>query len=301
MGKFDGYRRSSTIVIGSGIEVELISLLGEHQKLITINDEKKRRKGLDKMLLSCTKRIGDNEDLVMKDITKLFSTDRKEMLIELRQLSTNRKPEFKFDYEFPVKNGQRRKQRYNIEFNKNDFPVRPYYWVLEKMVSAYKTRNEIKSDVELSEEQEIEAYKGEFPVMFTDYDEIIDSYKEQKTVLELCEITIHWTMLDGESEAKFARLLQSDNVSSHSIIESRKPLYFDNEIKEIDISNKDTALPVPLDKMDLLDIEQLRSDIDSKEGKSDTMLVVQYKEDSQTQAMIDLISTAAFFFPSLAI
>ena len=202
MGKFEATRKTEEIVLPSGIKARLRSLMGEHQVLISQSDEKKRRNAIDEMLLDCIASLGEKSSLTMQDIEKLFSADRAYALFRIRQLSNKTSDKFVFDYEFPVDaNGSRRKQRYIVEFNKKDFPARPYFWVWEKMKADYKAANKLERD--LTEEQEEEILeKTDFPEMFTSYEDIREKYFEQICTLPESGVAVHWYILDGESEKK---------------------------------------------------------------------------------------------------
>ena len=292
MGSFFKVEKTGTTILPSGIEAELTGLSGKHQAMITINDEAKRRKGIDEMLLSCLKRLGEKTDFKVEDIKKLLSADRKHLLFELRNISNNNERQFIFDYEFPTQGGKRLKQRYNVDFQKDDFPVRPYFWVREKMVQDYKELNGITGNI--TEDEEKEALKATFPVMFTDYSEIME-LATQSTKLPECNVEVIWKMLDGEEEIKYSKIIQVANITSHTQIEMRRPQFHNPELEGKPLQK------VPLDELSLNDIEALRKDIMHKEGNVDSFVVVQYKNDNSIQSQVDLVSTPAFFFSSLAI
>lgn len=65
--------------------------------------------------------------------------------------------------------------------------------------------------------------------------------------------------------------------------------------------DKQLPIKIPLDRMDTLDIEALRFHMMEVEGDMETSVVVQYKDDATMQQQVDLVTTAGFFFPSLAI
>lgn len=295
MGKFDATRKSKEIVLPSGVKIGLRSLMGEHQVLITQADEKKRRNAIDEMLLDCITFIGEKKIITSKDIERMFSSDRAYALFQLRQMSNTSSEKFVFDYEFPVDaSGSRRKQRYIVEFNKRDFPARPFFWVWEKMVQSFKEANEITG--ELSEEQEEKLLESEsFPEMFQSYEDIRDKHYEQTVTLPDSGVVVHWKMLDGESEKKFAENKKAKDVNSNDQLILRKPLYEEDDHKEGGVMPS-----VPLGKLSLNDIEALRGDIMRKEANIDTSVVIQYREDAGVQTSLNLITVPAFFFPSLA-
>ena len=288
--------KTGTTVLPSGIEAELQGLQGKHQAMITINDEAKRRKGIDQMLKESIVRLGNKTEIVLQDVKNLLSADRKALLFELRQISNNHDRNFIFDYEFPTKGGQKLKQRYSVDFVKDQFPVTPYHWVASKMIATYKAENSI--DGKLTDSEKKEALSADIPVMYEDYSEIIEMAKNE-LVLPECGVKVYWQMLDGEQETRFAKLLsvKEAEITSHEQIKMRRPTYIPEQAK----GNEDAKAAVPLDQLSLIDIEALRKDIMSKEGDVDSFIVVQYKNDSSIQAQVDLVSTPAFFFASLAL
>lgn len=291
-------RRKETYVTPSGVEIGLLSMYGDHQALITNSDEKKRRNAIDEMLKDCIEFIGNNREVTMKDVEALLSFDRSAILFRLRQFSNLRSPNFLFDYEFPVtNNGDRRKQRYEVIFNKRDFPQRPAYWVMEKMVADY--RKELGLDenakAELTEDQISDMLeKHTFPVCYESYSEMLEKHKFQTVKLIDAGVEVHWEMLDGATEKKYADSKRQKEVSSHDQLLQRNPKY-----KEVD-GEKENFMLLPIGKISTDDIEDLRADVLKKEADIDTSVVVQYREDVRTQANLNLITVPAFFFPSLA-
>jgi len=288
-------RRSQELVFPSGVKFGMLSLIGEHQRLITEQDEKKRRNAIDDMLLDCISYIGNKEKVTKEDIEKLLSQDRAFALFELRKFSNRRSPNFIFDYEFPVdKTGNRRKQRYEVIFDKKDFPTRPYYWVVEQMVAKHKEQNSIKK---LSEEDIEDLFKNVelFPVYYESYEEMLDTHKNQTLVLEDSGVTVSWELLDGKYERVYSLNNNAKSATSHTQLELRKAVYNDGTFSD------DAKLPkLPLDKISYDDIEQLREDILKKEANIETSVVIQYKEDASSITQLNLITVPAFFFPSLA-
>lgn len=296
MGNFLNTRRTQVKVLPSGVEIEMMNLIGEHQALITNSDEKKRKTAIDEMLLGCVKRIGDKTHITLTDIERLLSQDRAWALFELRQFSNRRSQNFIFDYEFPVdENGNRRKQRYEVIFDKKDFPQRPYYWVVEKMIDDYKEENKKPSNYTLSIDELNNLWENEYPIMYSSYDEMLSKYKEQEVLLPDSGVKVIWTLLDGEREKKYSQNVNSKKVTSHDQLLQRNPLY----ISEDYIQGKPMpSLPINVISQD--DIETLREDILTKEANIDTTVVVQYKNDINSIVQLNLISLPAFFFPSLA-
>lgn len=295
MGKFDSFRKEKSFVLPSGVSITMKSLMGEHQTLITNADEKKRKSAIDEMLLDCTVSLGYNSNLTIKDIEKMLSSDRAYALFQLRQFSNETSDQFVFDYEFPVdKNGNKRKQRYIVEFNKRDFPAKPYYWVYRNMVQEWKKLKDIKND--LTEDDEADMLESmDFPILYNSYEEMLSEHFNQELILPNSEVKVYWTLLDGEKEKKYAELKKEKDINSHDQIILRNPKY-----KEDDHSEGQPMLNVPLNKLTQIDIEALRGDIISKEANIDTSIVVQYRDNVNVQASLNLITVPSFFFPSLA-
>jgi hypothetical protein len=289
-----GIRSKETYITLSGIEVEIQSLVGKWQKELTQSNEQKRRGAFDEMLFDCINRIGSKtkSELTMKDIRALFREDRKQALFNIRQISNKNNPLFTFNYEFPTKNGKKYKQKYTVKYEKEDFPVKPYQWVREEMFERYRKLNEIEEGAELDEIQQAEALDTPIPILFQDYQEIVNKFRKQEFVLPESKVLIEWEIMDGEKEKQNQGVLNADNVSSHTQIMIRNCIYRDE---------KKTPIKIPLDRMDTLDIEALRYQMMEVEGDIETSVVVQYKEDTTMQANVDLVTTAGFFFPSLAI
>ena len=146
MGIISKHRKSATKVLGSGIEVNFSSLLGVHQSWITRQNEEKRMQGFIDLMVDCINSIGDDKHIDEKKIERLLAADRRQLLVEIRQLSTDYNTDFSFDYEFPASTGQKRVQKYTIVFDEKDFPLRPYMWVREKMIFDYIKKNGLIKD-----------------------------------------------------------------------------------------------------------------------------------------------------------
>lgn len=295
-----GKRKRGFHVLPSGIEIELQALKGKHQEDISINDESKRREAIDTMLYECLVSIGDNKNLTLKDIQAMLSEDRKEALMALRQLSNNNNPNFRFKYEFPTQHGKRLEDTYEVIFDKEDFPKKPYSWVLEEMKKQHIANNDMADDTVLSDD-EIDAViktNDKFPIMFTDYSEILSTYGKQRLVLPDSGLTIVYNLLDGKTESNYTKNLKSNKISSHTYISMRDAKYLQPEKLE---EGKEIPIILPLGELSIEDIEFLRGEMRKIEADIHTTVVVQYKSDASIQAQVNLIATPAFFFPSLAV
>ncbi len=71
----------------SGFEVELTELTGREEEILTNQRLMKSGDAIDRVLLNCTKRIGENEHPAMGAILDLLAGDRLFILVKLRQIS----------------------------------------------------------------------------------------------------------------------------------------------------------------------------------------------------------------------
>lgn len=293
---FKATRREGRKVLPSGVEFVMRSLIGDHQAWITDSDDKKRKENMDKMLLDCLVSIGTKKNLTAGDVDRLIGFDRAFIFFELRMFSNRRNKDFCFDYEFAADaDGNRRKQRYNIVFDKKDFPQRPAFWVLEKMKSDLAGKLEKKESEITKDEVDTMLYEAtEFPVMYNTYDEMLTERKSQTVTLPDSKVEVTWEMVDGAQEKKFAANMKKPN--SHTPLLQRSPKYKDETFKEGNV------LPsLPIGQLSFDDIETLRQDYMTKEADIDTSVVIMYKNDNNCQTQVNLITIASFFFPSLAV
>jgi len=286
-------RKQGTFVFSTGVECAIQSLMGVHQRWITNSNEKKRLQGFIDLMKDCIVSIGDDKDITEDKVEQLLSIDRKQLLVEIRQLSTNKNPSFEFEYQFPATTGEKKVQHYDILFTEEDFPLKPYPWVRNPMFEDYKVKHEIDRD--LTKEEKRLALLEPLPIIYTNYKDVLQQVT-RNTKLPESGVQIEWIMLDGITENQFGQRLKANDISSHTMLEMRKGKYFDK------VGEKKEPVPIklPLDRLSLVDIEHFRGDVIKTEGSLDTSLAIQYKEES-LHAELDLITTAAFFFPSLAI
>ncbi len=74
-------------VLPSGQEVELTELTGREEEILTNRKLIKSGEAINRVLLNCTKRIGENTSPAMGAILDLLSGDRLFILVKLRQIS----------------------------------------------------------------------------------------------------------------------------------------------------------------------------------------------------------------------
>lgn len=276
--------KKETIVLPSGVKAEIRGLEGKHQELITTQDEKKRMQGLKTMLWDSIIQLGESNSIQESYVDKLTSFDRKYLLWRLRKLSNEDKPTFVFDYEFPVKNGVKHKERFEVEFNDEAFPTRPAKWVTDFEIET--------------EEQKAKQIPGEFPVVYDTYDEMLENHYEKYYTLPQCKVEVFWHLATGEDEDKLSKIAGYQNTSNTQF-HMRTPKYNDPELSKE--KGKPVIQAVPLHNLCNEDIEALRRDIMETEGSVDSMCVVQSTKDSSLVTQLDLLQTPAFFFASLAL
>lgn len=288
-------KRTATIVLPSGVEAEIKGLEGKHQEMITIQDDKKRTEGFRTMLHDCLVRLGDAHNIPENYIDKLTSFDRKFLLWEIRKLSNEDKNTFVFDYEFPATGNRKLKQRYEVDFNDESFPVKPAKWVHEKMITDYKEVNGLS---ELSIENKSEALSKDFPVMYDSYDQMLEENFIRGFLFPECGVQIMWHLSTGVQENKISKI-PGYKTTSHTQLVMRTPKYINKELTKDE--SKPVIQAVPLNDLCNIDIEALRADIMETEGNVDSLIVVKSDEDSSQIAQVDLLQTPAFFFASLAV
>lgn len=286
--------KTATRILPCGVKAEIRGLEGKHQAQITVQDEKKRGAGLKRMLWDCIVSLGDMHSIPEVYIDKLTSFDRKYLLWEIRRLSNEDTDTFTFDYEFPATDNRKLKQRYQVDFNDEAFPIIPAIWVREKMISDYMEREGL---TEVNDEIKKEAIQGEFPILYESYDAMLEIQKRVHLTLPECGVTVFWELSSGKDEERTAKII-GNRANSHTQLEMRRPRF-----ENTDLGNKDKPViqPVPLNDLSNIDIEVLRKNIMETEGHVDSMIVVQSDEDTGKIAQVDLLQTPAFFFASLAL
>ncbi len=290
--------KKATIVTPSGVQAEIKGLIGKHQALITVQNEKKRAAGLKTILTDCITKLGDKTIITEDMVDKLLSFDRKYFLWEIRKLSNEDNNSFVFDYEFPSQGNKKLKQRYEVDFNEKDFPIKPAKWVKEQMLKDYAEMAGIEvEDIAPLRYKEI-IMSENFPVMYDSYEAMLDENLQVDYTLPECKVDIFWKMCTGKEENIFAK--QSvETINSHTQLLMRTPKFVNQELSQK--SDKEVVQAVPLDQLSNIDIEALRKNIMETEGNVDSMIVVRSDEDANAIAQVDLLQTPAFFFASLAL
>jgi len=289
-------QKTADIVLPCGVAAQIRGLEGKHQAMITVQDQSKRMQGLKRILWDCLVKLGDSNSISEDYIDKLTSFDRKCLLWKIRELSNKDTDRFVFDYEFPTDNNRKLKQRFEVEFNSESFPVKPAKWVREKMIIDLMEEG-YSNITEDSPEYKNKVHSGEFPVMFDTYEQMLQEKLVKPLKLPECGVEVFWHLSLGKDEDRFSNI-KGLETSSHTQLQMHTPKYRNVELSK---KGKDVIQAVPLDDLSNIDIEELRHDIMDYEGNIDSMIVVQSDEDTNKIAQIDLLQTPAFFFASLAL
>lgn len=296
MGKFNYQRPVEKVILPSGVEAELTTLIGDHQDWITKNDPNQVRNGIDRLFKDCVVSIGGVKP-TKEMLQNFLVNDKMFCLFFIRQFSNKRNKDFVFKYEFPVdKQGKKRVQKYEVEFNREDFPQKPYSWVFEKMKKEYYSENKLDLEEDKVTDKIENAILGmKFIKCYETYEDMLAEQSEQKIVLPDSEVEVFWTLLNSKKERSFGISKQNKDASSHDQIFIHSPVFEEDGYEEGDVRKI-----VPVGKLSMDDIEALRGHIIQTEGKIDTSVVINYKETPGTETMLNLLSVPTFFFPSLA-
>ena len=147
-------------------------------------------------------------------------------------------------------------------------------------------------EVELDADFEVKPYADQ-------WDEYTAINKNVELVLTRTGKRVRFTMLDGNGEQSGA-LTKKDERSSHT------PLLMRNPVEFMKTTGDEIPVKINLDKLPLMDIEQLRTAIKNAEGKVPTELrfehpEAEYMSQAEKMVVLDLLGQLAFFFPSGAI
>jgi hypothetical protein len=298
-------------VFPSGVPFSVRNLKGKDHETLTKSKNLKDGSAITKMLGDCLLSIGDDTNITEKFVEKLLSNDRKYALVTLRQHTLKFQESFDFKYDWPLDSGSKEKevQEYSVKFTPEYFPCIPYKWVKERMKEIKRpalgegeepereragTSTAMIDDFEV-EVAEPEVEEGEFPVMYSSYDEMLKKHGERELVLPESGEKITYKLLTVESEKKWMNISQ-DSISANTAIMMRAP-------KSTYIS-KNTGGPVTtvwdIKEADAIDIEYVRRDQKAMEGTVDTFLTIQHQTDKMRSVRVDLITITDFFFPSQA-
>lgn len=281
-------RRTETFTLLSGVSCTVQELTGEHEANLTSKKDAVREKALDRMLEDCIIQLGNKDQITINDARRLLDADRKHALIVIRQLSNDYDPVFKFTYEFPVRNGQREKFEYDVNFS---------YAVFDKDgvdMAILSTEDAEKEKVQVDHRQV--NFKGRtYKKQYKNYSEIVNDL-DREIKLPRCGRTVRYTLLNGEYSELYAKNYgDADDFTSHDFIYMRQPVYVDADSK-----GGEQLVKVDLVRMLSKDINALRASIIEEEGTFDTIMTIPHKKRPDEVKRVDLIGIPAFFFPSLA-
>lgn len=270
----DTLTRKFTLV--SGIEAEVTELFGKHQKILTTKNNMLTGKGVDLVLADCIVRLGSDTDITEAKVKKMLAADRKKALLEIRALSLEYDPTFRFDYEWEEADKTMSKFSYAVDFAEDQFKEDKYKTI--QMVDdkdnpgqQVPTLVEIKC-AELSE---------------------LAEFKLVHITLPRSKKVVRFNLLDGEAEGR-AAIIPASQRSSHTPLEVRRP---QEVIKEKEDGEKIWG-SLNLDKLSFQDITYLRNQINELEGGIDSTLVIQHQAEPNREVKLDILTVPAFFFPS---
>lgn len=279
-------------VTPSGVKFGVRYLIGSDQDLLTKQMNKSDSGAFNEMLFNALEYLGDKtkQTLTLKDVKSMLSNDRKFTLVVLRQHTLDYKKEFQFKFEFPLRQGGTEKQIFDftVNFTHENFPVKPYHWVRTKIEELKKTAKD--DNVSFPDP---DGHIIEFPVIYNSYKEMLDENKFCVIDrLPKSGLKLKWELLDGEIERQYADQLRND-MRINLMIDMRKPKFA--FLKE----DKETYAMYETQKYHIMDLEEIRMDIQDKEGSVDTSLTIQHPDDPSRKERVDLVSLPVFFFPSL--
>ena len=284
-------------VTTSGVSFTVRALKGKDQATLTeINQsgDQADDSSINKMMADCLMSLGDKQEVEItpKVVSHLLSTDRKLILVTLRQHTLNYKKTFDFKYEWALGAGAVDKdvQDYSVNLTPENFPVTPYWWVSDKIEEEKKDDpNYVIPD----------GHDVSFPIMYESYEDMLSEHQEVEGEFE-DGTRYKWKMMDGNIEKNMSKLKK---ININTPIAQRSPKYLfgnassENEKGGSDIQQVWTILNI--EDADVSDLEVLRKDIKDKEGDVDTSLTIQNAKNASKQITVDLIQIPAFFFPSM--
>lgn len=268
----------------SGPECEVKEMTGKHQRILTEQEKKSHNDKLHEILEDLIVRVGSvhfpvmegSKDVTSKFLKEMLACDKKKILTEIRQFSLDFQTDFSFLYKYQDSTGK--KQETEIVVN------------LEEEVGSQFPSHSPKNEIggELSDLQ------------FEEYSEVLE-YKKVRTILPKSGEEVEFIMLDGVGEAIGSATKKSER-SSHTLIKMRRPVKFVQKSEGRDV----VPVQLNLDNLSIADIEHLRKKIKEVEGNVDTEIIFEHPDgdlapNGEREVILDLLSTAAFFFPSAAI
>lgn len=274
-------------VTPSGVEFSVRNLIGEDQdKLSEGAGEDGESNPINDMLFRALRKLGNKSgtELTPNVVKRILSNDKKFILLTMREHTLGYQRLFKFKYDWPLRKGFIDKQvvPYEVKFSPENFPIEPYHWVkneIQRLISDNK--DYVKPD----------GHKILFPIMYPSYDTMLTTEKEINGVNPITNTEYRWFLLDGEQEEKFSK----KKMVVNDMLEMRR---LNLRIADSVSGEKQWAM-IETKKVDIMEIEHIRTEIREKEGTVDTFLTIQNPSDART-VQVDLVSLPVFFFPSQA-
>ncbi len=126
-------------MLPSGTEIEIMEMTGVEEELLTNQRLIRSGDAVNQVLKNCIIRIGENQDISMKNVLDMLSGDRLFVLVKLRQVSLG--DEVELELTCPNTACRAKDQ---VTVNLDDLPVTPYReereFVLTLPVSGSKVR-----------------------------------------------------------------------------------------------------------------------------------------------------------------
>lgn len=256
-----------TFKLCSGVEMEVSEWTGKHQRILTQKRKgKSHEDNLHEIMADVTVRVGSKRDITPEFIANMLDCDRKLALVETRQFTMSHEPSFTFKFEYTSdETGNKCEYIHEEDLPEGKFPSKK----LQKLNEA-----------------------GELvDVQYTEYNEI---EKDVFITLPRSQKQVRFTMLAAAST------IDRKDVSSHTPIKQRRPVYFYK-------AEKDTVpVGLNLDDLSYQDIEYLRKAIKDFEGACHTEIQFAHpeadmKQGKDKEVTINVLGSVAFFFPSQAL
>jgi hypothetical protein len=250
------------------------------------------------MLADCLKSIGDDTNITEQKVQRLLSNDRKYALVQLRQHTLKFQESFDFKYDWPLSSGAKEKEsfEYSVKFTEEYFPSIPYKWVREKIKEMTEQEDQpVKGEIDGVEVEfaPVKLGEGHFPVMFKNYEEVLQ-HAERELYLPESGERLTYNLLTVDAEKKWSGV-DRETMSANTAILMRSPkLSYSND------KGNEVKTIWDIRRADALDIEFVRRDIRDMEGMVDTYLTIEHQKDKSRSTRVDLITVADFFFPSQA-
>lgn len=119
------------------------------------------------------------------------------------------------------------------------------------------------------------------------------SVKKNRLTLPISKKLIEWSILDVNLENRFKGGLNMETMHINTPISWRNPV----ELVKKETGEGYIPIQLNLSKMEILDIEELRHDIHTKEGKIDTVLTLNHPAKDEL-IKVDIFQVVSFFIPS---